>query len=79
MCSCYLNKTAVFQKSVGTNISFLFFSRIRYYKIVEGDHIPFIVNRERVGVQSDLIYDSIFERCSKHAFRKNPTMPNHIV
>lgn len=50
----------------------------RYYKIVDGDHILFIVNRERAGVQFDLIYDSIFERCRKHAFRKNPTMPNQV-
>ncbi|CAO2829326.1 unnamed protein product [Amaranthus hypochondriacus] len=51
---------------------------IWYYKIVEGDHIMFIVNRERAGVQFDLVYDSIFERCRKHVFRKNPqTLPNH--
>ncbi|KAK3028202.1 hypothetical protein RJ639_039485 [Escallonia herrerae] len=51
----------------------------RYYKIVEGDHILFIVNRERAGVQFDLIYDSIFERCRKHAFRKTPpTLPNQV-
>ncbi|KAH9627214.1 hypothetical protein KSS87_020760 [Heliosperma pusillum] len=50
---------------------------IWYYKIIEGDHILFIVNRERAGVQFDLIYDSIFERCRKHAFRRNPqTLPN---
>ncbi|KAH9624496.1 hypothetical protein KSS87_019798 [Heliosperma pusillum] len=50
---------------------------IWYYKIIEGDHILFIVNRERAGVQFDLVYDSIFERCRKHAFRKNPqTLPN---
>ncbi|XP_011071131.1 uncharacterized protein LOC105156632 [Sesamum indicum] len=51
---------------------------IWYYKIVEGDHILFIVNRERAGVQFDLIYDSIFERCRKHVFRKTPTMPNQL-
>ncbi|GER51547.1 alpha/beta-Hydrolases superfamily protein [Striga asiatica] len=50
----------------------------RYYKIVEGDHILFIINRERAGVQFDLIYDSIFERCRKHAFRKKPTLPNQV-
>ncbi|KAJ9176350.1 hypothetical protein P3X46_011671 [Hevea brasiliensis] len=50
---------------------------IWYYKTVEADHIFFIVNRERAGVQFDLIYDSIFERCRKHVFRKNPqTLPN---
>ncbi|RAL40004.1 hypothetical protein DM860_008144 [Cuscuta australis] len=49
---------------------------IWYYKIVEGDHILFIVNRERAGVQFDVIYDSIFERCRKHVFRKLPTLPD---
>ncbi|XWS63700.1 hypothetical protein CRYUN_Cryun06bG0124100 [Craigia yunnanensis] len=50
---------------------------IWYYKIVEADHILFILNRERAGVQFDLIYDSIFERCRKHVFRKTPqTLPN---
>ncbi|KAL9258203.1 Lipase-like protein [Drosera capensis] len=50
---------------------------IWYYKIIKGDHILFIVNRERAGVQFDLIYDSIFERCRKHVFRKRPQMlPN---
>ncbi|KAL1808253.1 hypothetical protein DCAR_0727670 [Daucus carota subsp. sativus] len=50
---------------------------IWYYKFVEGDHILFIINRERAGVQFDLLYDSIFERCRKHAFRKTPlTLPN---
>ncbi|CDY20861.1 BnaC05g26310D [Brassica napus] len=50
---------------------------IWYYKIVEADHILFIVNRERAGVEFDLIYDSIFERCRKHVFRKSPqTLPN---
>ncbi|KAK1403297.1 putative carboxylic ester hydrolase [Heracleum sosnowskyi] len=52
---------------------------IWYYKIIEGDHILFIVNRERAGVQFDLIYDSIFERCRKHAFRRiPPTVPNQV-
>ncbi|XVF85030.1 hypothetical protein PTKIN_Ptkin17bG0085900 [Pterospermum kingtungense] len=50
---------------------------IWYYKIVKADHILFILNRERAGVQFDLIYDSIFERCRKHVFRKIPqTLPN---
>ncbi|KAL0795344.1 hypothetical protein Bca101_066721 [Brassica carinata] len=50
---------------------------IWYYKIVEADHILFIVNRERAGVEFDLIYDSIFERCRKHVFRKSPqSLPN---
>ncbi|KAJ8636514.1 hypothetical protein MRB53_010781 [Persea americana] len=49
---------------------------IWYYKIMEADHILFIVNRERAGVQFDLIYDSIFQRCRKHAFRNTPTLPN---
>ncbi|KAI9125208.1 hypothetical protein K1719_003824 [Acacia pycnantha] len=52
---------------------------IWYYKMVEGDHILFIVNRERAGVKFDLLYDSIFERCRKHVFNKKlPTMPNEI-
>ncbi|XP_073144951.1 uncharacterized protein [Henckelia pumila] len=51
---------------------------IWYYKIVEGDHILFIVNKERAGVQFDLIYDAIFERCRKHAFRKAPILPNEL-
>ncbi|GAV57501.1 hypothetical protein CFOL_v3_01038 [Cephalotus follicularis] len=52
---------------------------IWYYKFVEADHILFIVNRERAGVQFDLIYDSIFERCRKHVFRKTPpTLPNKL-
>ncbi|KAH0864368.1 hypothetical protein HID58_081579 [Brassica napus] len=50
---------------------------IWYYKIVEADHIMFILNRERAGVEFDLIYDDIFERCRKHVFRQSPqTMPN---
>ncbi|XP_054792361.1 uncharacterized protein LOC129298008 isoform X1 [Prosopis cineraria] len=52
---------------------------IWYYKFVEGDHILFIINRERAGVQFDLIYDDIFGRCRKHVFRKKlPTLPNEI-
>ncbi|MCD7460012.1 hypothetical protein HAX54_042661 [Datura stramonium] len=51
---------------------------IWYYKFVEGDHILFVVNRERAGVQFDLIYDSIFERCRKHVLRKTPTLPNQV-
>eukprot|EP00268_Persea_americana_P044593 TRINITY_DN4508_c0_g1_i2.p1 TRINITY_DN4508_c0_g1~~TRINITY_DN4508_c0_g1_i2.p1 ORF type:complete len:245 (-),score=37.81 TRINITY_DN4508_c0_g1_i2:196-930(-) len=50
---------------------------IWYCKILEADHILFIVNRERAGVQFDLIYDSIFQRCRKHAFVKTPPIvPN---
>ncbi|XP_068664309.1 uncharacterized protein [Aristolochia californica] len=53
---------------------------IWYYKIVEADHIFFIVNRERAGVQFDLMYDSIFQRCRKHAFRRSPpTVLNEIL
>ncbi|XP_078148497.1 uncharacterized protein LOC144543917 [Carex rostrata] len=52
---------------------------IWYYKILEGDHIFFILNRERAGVQFDLIYDSIFRHCRNHVFRTShqPTLPNH--
>ncbi|XP_026661988.1 lipase-like isoform X2 [Phoenix dactylifera] len=50
---------------------------IWYYKIIEADHILFIVNRERAGVQFDLLYDGIFQRCRKHAFRTSPPIvPN---
>ncbi|XP_038978341.1 lipase-like [Phoenix dactylifera] len=50
---------------------------IWYYKIIEADHILFIVNRERAGVQFDLLYDGIFQRCRKHAFRTSPPiLPN---
>ncbi|KAG5604727.1 hypothetical protein H5410_026219 [Solanum commersonii] len=59
--------------------STLIYDTYLYYKIVECEHILFIVNRERAGVQFNLIYDSIFERCRKHAIRKNLTMPNHII
>ncbi|XP_020593042.1 uncharacterized protein LOC110033414 [Phalaenopsis equestris] len=53
---------------------------IWYYKIVEADHIFFIINRERAGVQFDLLYDGIFERCRKHVFRTTPPpiVPNQI-
>lgn len=54
---------------------------IWYYKIVEGDHIFFVVNRDRAGVQFDLMYDSIFQRCRKHVFRTTPphTLPNQAA
>ncbi|XP_072976636.1 uncharacterized protein [Typha angustifolia] len=52
---------------------------IWYFKIVEADHILFVVNRDRAGVQFDLIYDSIFERCRKHVIRtsRTPMLQNH--
>ncbi|KAK6911482.1 hypothetical protein RJ641_023575 [Dillenia turbinata] len=54
-------------------------SKRMYYKIVEADHMLFIINRERAGVQFDLIYDNIFERCRKHVFKKAPpTLPNTV-
>ncbi|XP_047058137.1 lipase-like [Lolium rigidum] len=51
---------------------------IWYYKIVEADHMTFVINRHRGGVQFDLIYDSIFQNCRKHVFRTTPppTLPN---
>ncbi|KAJ3669261.1 hypothetical protein LUZ60_011211 [Juncus effusus] len=54
---------------------------IWYYKIVEADHIYFIINRERAGVQFDLIYDSIFRNCRKNILRKSvqPALPNHTA
>ncbi|RWW12684.1 hypothetical protein GW17_00023640 [Ensete ventricosum] len=49
----------------------------RYYKIIEADHFSFIVNRERAGVQFDLLYDGIFQRCRNHIFRSStPILPN---
>ncbi|XP_042430670.1 lipase-like [Zingiber officinale] len=50
---------------------------IWYYRILEADHIFFIVNRERAGIQFDLLYDSIFQRCRKHIIRNNmpPILP----
>ncbi|KAF0921049.1 hypothetical protein E2562_038399 [Oryza meyeriana var. granulata] len=51
---------------------------IWYYKIVETDHMTFVINRHRGGVQFDLIYDSIFQNCRKHVFRNTlpHTLPN---
>ncbi|KAL6639109.1 hypothetical protein ACP70R_022839 [Stipagrostis hirtigluma subsp. patula] len=51
---------------------------IWYYKIVEADHMTFVINRQRGGVQFDLVYDSIFQTCRKHVFRTAPppTLPN---
>ncbi|XP_057950127.1 uncharacterized protein LOC131145080 [Malania oleifera] len=52
---------------------------IWYYKIVEADHIFFVLNRERAGVQFDLMYDSIFERCRKLASKRiPPVIPNQV-
>ncbi|PWZ15378.1 Lipase [Zea mays] len=50
---------------------------IWYYKIVEADHMTFVINRRRGGVQFDLVYDSIFDNCRKHVFRTAPppTLP----
>jgi hypothetical protein len=44
----------------------------RYYKIVEADHMTFVINRQRGGVHFDLIYDSIFQNCRKRVFRAAP-------
>ncbi|KAL6844451.1 hypothetical protein ACP4OV_026124 [Aristida adscensionis] len=51
---------------------------IWYYKIVEADHMTFVINRQRGGVQFDLVYDSIFQTCRKHVFRTAPppTLPD---
>lgn len=40
-----------------------------YYTIIEGDHIFFILNRERAGTQFDSLYTSIFQRCRKQMRR----------
>eukprot|EP00250_Pteridium_aquilinum_P026504 c33105_g1_i1 orf=97-1620(+) len=42
---------------------------IWYYTVIEGDHIFFIINRERAGKQFDLLYTSIFQRCRKQMSR----------
>ncbi|XP_066398987.1 uncharacterized protein [Miscanthus floridulus] len=51
---------------------------IWHYKIVEADHMTFVINRRRGGVQFDLVYDSIFHNCRKHVFRTAPppTLPD---
>ncbi|XP_066393790.1 uncharacterized protein [Miscanthus floridulus] len=51
---------------------------IWYYKVVEADHMTFVINRRRGGVQFDLVYDSIFHNCRKHVFRTAPppTVPD---
>ncbi|XP_048551269.1 lipase-like [Triticum urartu] len=50
---------------------------IWYYKIVEADHMTFVINRPRRCVQFDLVYDSIFQNCRKHVYRMTPPMlPN---
>ncbi|KAF8655138.1 hypothetical protein HU200_061275 [Digitaria exilis] len=46
-----------------------------YYRIVEADHMTFVINRRRGGVQFDLVYDSIFHNCRRHAFRNAPPPP----
>ncbi|KAK4780783.1 hypothetical protein SAY87_016889 [Trapa incisa] len=51
---------------------------IWYYKIVEADHMFYIINGERAGVQFDVMYDSIFDRCRKHVFMRTPTLPNQV-
>ncbi|KAJ7537632.1 hypothetical protein O6H91_11G014800 [Diphasiastrum complanatum] len=42
---------------------------IWYYTHVEADHIFFIINRNRAGVQFDTLYNSIFQRCRKQMNR----------
>ncbi|KAG6547786.1 hypothetical protein Mapa_010600 [Marchantia paleacea] len=39
---------------------------IWYYRVIEGDHINFIINKDRAGIQFDILYDNIFQRCRKH-------------
>lgn len=47
-----------------------------YYTIVEADHILFVVNRARAGVQFDILYDSIFQRCRKQLSRVISAVPS---
>uniref|UniRef100_A0ACD5VNW5 Uncharacterized protein n=1 Tax=Avena sativa TaxID=4498 RepID=A0ACD5VNW5_AVESA len=51
---------------------------IWYYRIVETDHMTFVINRHRGGVQFDLVYDNIFHNCRTHVFRTAPPpmLPN---
>jgi hypothetical protein len=44
-----------------------------YYRIVEADHMAFVINRRRGGVQFDLVYDSIFHNCRRHVIRNAPS------
>ncbi|CAN6165905.1 unnamed protein product [Urochloa humidicola] len=49
-----------------------------YCRIVEADHMAFIINRHRGGAQFDLVYDSIFRNCRRHFLRNAPlpTVPD---
>ncbi|XP_057948770.1 uncharacterized protein LOC131144254 [Malania oleifera] len=49
-----------------------------YYKILEADHLLYVLTRERAGIQFDAMYESIFGRCRKQAHRKAPIIPNHV-
>eukprot|EP00249_Psilotum_nudum_P023292 c28821_g1_i10 orf=284-1351(-) len=60
---CYVGKKFVDGQTMNPGIW--------YYCIVKGDHMTFILNRERAGFQFDALYDGIFQRCRKH-FRKCP-------
>ncbi|KAL3686970.1 hypothetical protein R1sor_013279 [Riccia sorocarpa] len=44
---------------------------IWYYRVIESDHINFIINKDRAGVHFDILYDNIFRRCRKHYQRPN--------
>ncbi|KAH7428067.1 hypothetical protein KP509_10G074100 [Ceratopteris richardii] len=46
---------------------------IWYYTLIEGDHIFFIIARERAGVHFDLLYTTIFQRCRKQMQRITPS------
>ncbi|GLJ42880.1 hypothetical protein SUGI_0888830 [Cryptomeria japonica] len=48
-----------------------------YYTIVEADHILFIINRERAGVQFDVLYDGIFQRLRKEMARGVKTIDGY--
>ncbi|CAL5075929.1 unnamed protein product [Urochloa decumbens] len=49
-----------------------------YYRIVEADHMAFIINRRRGGALFDKVYDSIFRNCRRVDSRSAPppTVPN---
>ncbi|MED6217670.1 hypothetical protein PIB30_019802 [Stylosanthes scabra] len=44
---------------------------IWYYKVVEGDHIPFMVNPKRAKPPFDVIYDTIFKHCRNKHLQRN--------
>ena len=69
----YLQVLFVIIVSKLENLYFDVLSVQRYHTLIEGDHISFIINRERAGIQFDLLYTSIFHRCRKQMRRSVST------